>query len=126
MRMSRTRGSTGLKKTATDPSAIGRPATGARLILAVMPAVPTTPAAPPVIRIQLFARYAELFGAQRLELPAEGITCVRDVLERLRALPGGAAIGTATLVAVNLRQAKPDAPVSPLDEVAVLPPLAGG
>jgi molybdopterin converting factor small subunit len=91
-----------------------------------MPAVPATPVAPPVIRIQLFARYAELFGAQRLEVPAEGITCVRDVLERLRALPGGAAIGAATLVAVNLRQAKPDAPVSPLDEVAVLPPLAGG
>jgi molybdopterin converting factor small subunit len=48
------------------------------------------------------------------------------VLERLRALPGGAAIGAATLVAVNLRQAKPDAPVSPSDEVAVRPPLSGG
>jgi molybdopterin converting factor small subunit len=88
-----------------------------------MPAAPVTL---PVIRIQLFARYAELLGAQQLELPADGITCVRDVLERLRALPGGAALGTAPLVAVNLRHAKLDAPVSALDEVAILPPLAGG
>lgn len=88
--------------------------------------MPAVPSAPPVIRIQLFARYAELLGATQLELPANGINNVRDVLERLRALPGGAAIGAATLVAVNLRQAKPDAPVSPCDEVAVLPPLAGG
>ena len=84
------------------------------------------PVAPAVIRIRLFARYAELFGAEELELPSEGIRSVRDVLERLRALPGGAALGSGALIAVNLRQAKPDAAVSPRDEVALLPPLAGG
>lgn len=88
--------------------------------------MPAPPVAPPIIRIQLFARYAELFGAPQLELAANGITCVRDVLERLRALPGGTAIGSSTLVAVNLRQAKPETPVSALDEIAILPPLAGG
>jgi molybdopterin converting factor small subunit len=78
------------------------------------------------IRVQLFARYAELFGGEYLELASEGIHTVADVLERLRALPGGAFIGSATLVAVNLRQAKPTVRVSAADEIAILPPLAGG
>lgn len=78
------------------------------------------------LRIQLFARYAELLGAAEVALPAAGIRTVGDVLAGLRALPGGAGIGASTLVAVNLRQARPDQPVSPDDEIAVLPPLAGG
>ena len=81
---------------------------------------------PPVIRVHLFARFAELFGADHVELPAEGIHSVSDVLSRLRALPGGTSLGAGTLVAVNLKQARPEAPVSPSDEVAILPPLAGG
>jgi len=79
-----------------------------------------------VVTVQLFARYAELLGAGRVELPAEGIRTVGDLLARLRELPGGAVIGAATLVAVNLRQARADAAVSPGDEIAILPPLAGG
>ncbi len=80
----------------------------------------------PTVRVQLFARYAELFGREYVELSPEGIHTVADVLERLRGLPGGTALGAATLVAVNLRQAKPSAPVKPSDEIAILPPLAGG
>ncbi|HEV8613346.1 MAG TPA: MoaD/ThiS family protein [Gemmatimonadales bacterium] len=78
------------------------------------------------LTVQLFARYAELLGAPQVEIPAEGIATVGDLLARLRTLPGGDAIGGATLVAVNLRQARADAPVSPKDEIALLPPLAGG
>jgi molybdopterin converting factor small subunit len=77
-------------------------------------------------RIQLFARYAELLGAAEVDVPTDGVRTVGDLLARLRALPGGAAIGSSTLVAVNLHQARPDAPVSPSDEIAILPPLAGG
>jgi molybdopterin converting factor small subunit len=80
----------------------------------------------PAIRVQLYARYAELFGSDYVDLPAQGITTVADVLERLRGLPGGAAIGSTTLVAVNLRQVKPSAIVTERDEIAILPPLAGG
>ena len=61
-----------------------------------------------------------------LELSAVGVMTVGDVLSRIRALPGGAAIGESTLIAVNLKQAALDVPVAPGDEVAVLPPLAGG
>ena len=80
---------------------------------------------PSAIQVRFFARYAELFGEQ-VDLPAEGIHTVGDILERLRALPGGAGIGAASLVAVNLKQARPGTPVSSRDEIAILPPLAGG
>jgi molybdopterin converting factor small subunit len=80
----------------------------------------------PAIRVQLFARYAELLGSDHVDLPAQGISTVADLLERLRALPGGGSIGSATLVAVNLKQVKSSAPVSARDEIAILPPLAGG
>ena len=99
------------------------PAKGARLILRVM-ALPSSQSH--LIRVQLFARYAELLGSDSIELPAQGITTVADVLDRLRALPGGGGIGAATLVAVNLRQAKPGVRVTAQDEIAILPPLAGG
>lgn len=82
--------------------------------------------APSTIRVRLFARYAELLGQDYLELPAGGLNTAGDVLARIRSLPGGDAITEHTLMAINLRQAAPDAPVAPGDEVAVLPPLAGG
>jgi molybdopterin converting factor small subunit len=61
-----------------------------------------------------------------LELPAEGLVTVRDLLARLRQLPGGGRHWRRDAVAVNLQQARPDAVISPSDEVAILPPLAGG
>ena len=79
-----------------------------------------------VLTVRLFARYADLFGTDRLEIPAHGISTVRDLLSRIRGLPGGAAIAETALVAVNLTQARADAAVTPEDEVALLPPLAGG
>jgi molybdopterin synthase sulfur carrier subunit len=82
------------------------------------------PSAAP-IRVLLFARYAELVGRDTLEL-TEALPTVRAVIERLRELPGASAIPATPLVAVNLRQVGLDSPVAPGDEVAVLPPLAGG
>lgn len=76
--------------------------------------------------MRLFARYAELLGHDQLELPAEGLNTAGDVLARIRSLPGGRGIGERTLMAINLRQAAPDGQVAPGDEVAILPPLAGG
>jgi molybdopterin synthase sulfur carrier subunit len=84
------------------------------------------PSNPPTIRVRLFARYAELVGATQLDFPAEGLRTAGDVLARIRSLPGGGAIGETALLAINLRQARPEATVSPGDEVALLPPLAGG
>jgi len=80
----------------------------------------------PIIRVHFFARYADLMGVDHIELPAEGLTTAGDVVARIRGLPGGGAIGTGALVAVNLRQVSLQALVAAGDEVALLPPLAGG
>ena len=81
---------------------------------------------PESIRILLFARYAELLGAECVELPAAGPSSVSEVLDRVRTLPGGSALPQSILCAVNLRQATASDLVAPGDEVALLPPLAGG
>ena len=78
------------------------------------------------IRIRLFARYAELLGRDAFEIAAAGIASVADVVAAVRALPGGAALPLQPLAAVNLEQAPPEHPVRAGDEVALLPPLAGG
>jgi molybdopterin converting factor small subunit len=81
---------------------------------------------PAPIRVLLFARYAELIGAESVELRAPDTLSVADVLDRVRALPGGSALPAVMLCAVNLRQATLSDRVAPGDEVALLPPLAGG
>ncbi|HET7586301.1 MAG TPA: MoaD/ThiS family protein [Gemmatimonadaceae bacterium] len=74
----------------------------------------------------LFASYAEHLGrdAVSLELP-DGAT-VDDVLRHLAALPGGDRLPPEPLVAVNLEYAARGHALAPGDEVAVIPPIAGG
>ncbi len=77
--------------------------------------------------VLLFARFAELVGAEEVEVPVAPGADVRGVLQGLRAgHPGAGAIPDAPLCAVNHRQAGLDDPVRPGDVVAFLPPLAGG
>ncbi|MDZ4673923.1 MAG: MoaD/ThiS family protein [Gemmatimonadota bacterium] len=80
----------------------------------------------PSLTVLLFARYAELFGAAELRLALPQPATVAGVVEALRILPGGAALPLNPLVAVNARQARSDQPVSAGDELALLPPMAGG
>jgi|KBSSwiStaDraftv2_1062776.scaffolds.fasta_scaffold104835_1 molybdopterin converting factor small subunit len=86
----------------------------------------TEESGPAVIRVHLFASYAERLGQSVIELPAEGLQTAGDVLDRVRALPRGGALGPSTLLAVNFRHSSPEAPVRSGDEVAIMPPLAGG
>jgi molybdopterin synthase catalytic subunit len=74
----------------------------------------------------LFASYAEALGSDRVELTLAGDTTVRDVVERLRAMPGGASLPAMPLVAVNLTYAVAEQRVESGDEVAIIPPVAGG
>ena len=67
-----------------------------------------------------------MLGAEQLDLPATGLATAGDVIAHVRRLPGGAGIAATTLVAVNLKQVAASARVAPGDEVALLPPLAGG
>jgi molybdopterin converting factor small subunit len=76
--------------------------------------------------VRLFARYAELFGAEQVEVMVPAMAHVSDLIDALRVLPGGASLPAHPFLAVNMSQAAPHDPVQPHDEVALLPPLAGG
>lgn len=78
------------------------------------------------VRVALFARYAELFGTPTLSIPLPAGATVRDLTDALRRLPGGDRLPARPLCAVNLQQASEDTTLSPDDEIAVLPPIAGG
>ncbi len=79
------------------------------------------------VRIRLFARYSEVSGTESvsLELPA-GAT-VADAVQQVRArIPNGNLLPKRPLAAVNLEHVLADRRLSDGDELALLPPLAGG
>lgn len=79
------------------------------------------------VTLRFFARYAELVGQEELQISLPLPATVGDVVRRARAeVPGAGAIPEHPLTAVNLRHVRLDAPVADGDEVAFLPPLAGG
>ena len=78
------------------------------------------------VRVLLFASYSDALGLDSLELSIEKPATVNDALNRLRALPGGDRLPAKPLCAVNLRHVQPATPLAAGDELAILPPLAGG
>lgn len=79
------------------------------------------------VRILLFATYADLAGRECLELSLPVPATVEDLLRRLRTVvPGAERIPERPLVAVNQVHARLDSLVEDGDEVALLPPMAGG
>lgn len=79
------------------------------------------------VRVRLFARYAQLAGRDTLDLDLAAPATVADAVERVRPLfPGGAELPPRPLCAVNLMQVGPETPLASGDELALLPPLAGG
>jgi molybdopterin converting factor small subunit len=61
-----------------------------------------------------------------IELTFEGNATVGDAITRLRALPAGNRLPAKPLCAVNLKQVNPSTPLHNGDELALLPPMAGG
>jgi molybdopterin converting factor small subunit len=78
------------------------------------------------VRVLLFASYADAVGAHELALDVPDGARVGDVLERVRVLAGENALPPAPLVAVNAAYAQPGTAVTAGDEVAIIPPVAGG
>lgn len=79
------------------------------------------------IRLRYLARYAELLGVEREEMALPGPVTVGDVVAAVRAKhPAASQLPAKPLCAVNFRQALWGDPVSAGDEVALLPPVAGG
>jgi len=78
------------------------------------------------VRVLLFASYADALGAPEVVVELPSGARVRDVLETVRQMAKGRRVPEKPLVAVNQRYAKEDQPVSASDEVAIIPPVAGG
>ena len=78
------------------------------------------------VTVQLFASYAESFGAPALEIPITPGTSVNDLIRQIRTLPGSEMVRDTARVAINRQFALPDQLVDPGDEVALIPPVAGG
>jgi sulfur-carrier protein len=78
------------------------------------------------VRVLLFASYSDVLGLDALELTITHPATVNDALNRLRSLPGGDRLPAKPLCAVNLQHVHGSTTLSPGDELAILPPLAGG
>jgi molybdopterin converting factor subunit 1 len=78
------------------------------------------------VNVLLFASYADKLGTGKLSLELEPGATVRDVLAQVRALPGADRLPHEPLVAVNDRYAKITQVIGAGDEVAIIPPVAGG
>ena len=80
-----------------------------------------------MVRVRFLARYAELVGREELELQLPLPATVAQVVERAKdQLPAARQLPERPLAALNLQHVQLDAAVRDGDEVALLPPLAGG
>lgn len=78
------------------------------------------------VRVLLFASYAEAAGQASFTLTLAAPATVASLLRLLRSQAPDARLPERPLCAVNLAHARLDTPVSSGDEIAILPPLAGG
>ena len=78
------------------------------------------------LRVLLFASYADRLGREAIALDVAPGTTVGQALELIRAMPGGDLLPPRPLCALNLAHVGPDAVIRAGDELAILPPLAGG
>ena len=78
------------------------------------------------VTVLLFASYADALGAAEIELALPPGSTVHDAVRRVGALPGAERVPPRPLVAVNERYAPLDRELAPGDQVALIPPVAGG
>ena len=79
-----------------------------------------------MVTVQLFASYAEALGGSTLQIPFENGTRVADLVRSIRALPGGRSLPPSPRVAINRKFATAEQLIRKDDEIAVIPPVAGG
>jgi molybdopterin converting factor subunit 1 len=79
------------------------------------------------IRLKLFARFAEAFGADEISLTLPPPVFLRELrAELIRLRPALAKLVTVSAFAVSEEYADDDHLVNASDEVAVIPPVSGG
>ena len=84
-------------------------------------------AATVTVTVRAFARYAEILGLEETTLELAEPATVGDAVKLLRKnAPNGHLLPERPLVAVNLEHVLVETPLRQGDELALLPPLAGG
>ena len=78
------------------------------------------------VTVLLFASYADALGRPEIELALPAGATVGDAVRRIGALPGADRVPPTPLVAVNQRYASLEQPLAQGDELALIPPVAGG
>jgi molybdopterin converting factor subunit 1 len=78
------------------------------------------------VRVALFAALRELAGTDCVPLPAAGLTAAGVRAALAERFPAARDLLARSAVAINRDFADADAPVTPADTVAVLPPVSGG
>jgi molybdopterin converting factor subunit 1 len=78
------------------------------------------------VAVLLFASYADALGRERFTVELPSGACVRDVIDHVRRLPGAERLPPAPLVAVNREYATAQQQLTGGEEVAIIPPVAGG
>ena len=78
------------------------------------------------VTVLLFASYADALGRSSVELPLRDGATVRELVDGLGRIAGEGRLPARPVVAVNQSYASYDQVVRAGDEVAVIPPVAGG
>lgn len=89
-------------------------------------ALPPTPVSVH-LDVLFFASYRELAGAERRRVELDEPASAGDLVAHLRGLGNGLErLPDTAAVVVNHKVVRHDHPLGPADEVALLPPVAGG
>jgi len=78
------------------------------------------------LQVLLFASYADAFGSGTVTVTVPESATSADVVTALRRLPGGSVLPAAPVLAVDRRYTRSAVPVHAGQEIALIPPVAGG
>ena len=78
------------------------------------------------VTVLLFASYADALGRSEIDLALPAGSTVADAMRRVAEMPGADRVPPTPLIAVNERYASLDQRLAQGDELALIPPVAGG
>lgn len=78
------------------------------------------------VTVLLFASYADTLGASSIPLELSPGATAGDALDQVQSLAAAGTLPSKPLLAVNERYARPEHVLAAGDQVAIIPPVAGG